>query len=509
MSLTTQNLGALAAARANEDTTALIAVARDGSERHYSGRSLEMGICAVAAMLVKRGLPPGSRIGILADNSSEYLIACMGTMRAGMVSVPINQKQPRDIIDYIVADAGISLVFADGEGAARLGTSVEVMPIDKLPIEAIGFSEPAVDAEDTAMILYTSGSTGKPKGVVLSHRSQLAMIENIVSGRDLALFKDRTGIVAAPMFHMNALVFIASLLAGSGRTVLMTKFDAELFARLIEKHRVNLVTGVPTMITVLYDAMPRLKAPDFSSVSTVYIGSAPVTEAVVKQARKMMPNAAVINSYGTTESGGGLFGPHPEGISRPPTSVGFPQPNVQLRLEGDENGGVLHVKARSGMSGYLNLPELTAERFQGGWFDTRDIFQVDQNGFYYFVGRADDMFVCSGENIYPGEVEKIIETHPDVVQASVVPVADRTRGQMPVAWVVSANAALDEKALKDHVLSHAAPHLHPRRVWFVDQLPLGGTGKIDRRALIGRAEAAIRSENMNVEMGVQNQEKVS
>ncbi len=505
MSLATQNLGALGATRRDHQSTALISVARDGSERHYSGRALEEGIRAVAAMLVQRGLPPGCRIGILADNSSEYVLACMGTMRAGMVAVPINQKQPRDIIDYIVADADISLVFADGEGAARLGTGVEVMPIDKLPSEALGFNEPAVNVEDTAMILYTSGSTGKPKGVVLSHRSQLAMIENIVSGRDLALFKDRTGIVAAPMFHMNALVFIASLLAGGGRTVLMTKFDAELFAHLIEKHRVNLVTGVPTMITVLYDAMPRLRTPDFSSVATVYIGSAPVTEAVVKQAKKMMPNAAVINSYGTTESGGGVFGPHPKGIPRPPTSVGFPQLNVQLRLEGGETGGVLHVKARSGMTGYLNLPELTAERFRDGWFDTRDIFEVDQNGFYYFIGRADDMFVCSGENIYPGEVEKIIETHPDVVQASVVPVPDRTRGQMPVAWVVAANTSLDEKTVKDHVLSHAAPHLHPRRVWFVDQMPLGGTGKIDRRNLIERAAATIQAESERVEY----QEKTS
>jgi long-chain acyl-CoA synthetase len=489
------NLGAQAAARGGEDSVVLVAVDRDGNERAFSGREMETRVRAVAAMLARRGLAPGSRIGILGANSGEYLAACLGTMRAGYVSVPINQRQPSDTIHYILADAGIGLVFADAEGGARLGDGVEVMPLDELPDDAMGFSEATISTEDPAMILYTSGSTGKPKGVVLSHRSQLAMVENVISGPDRAFFQDRTGIVAAPMFHMNALVFLASLLCGGGKTVLMSKFDAPLFAQLIKKHRVNLVTGVPTMITVLYDALPRLNAPDFSSVTTVYIGSAPVTEAVVRQAKEMMPNAAVINSYGTTESGGGLFGPHPDGIPRPPTSVGYPRSNVGLRLEGDGASGVLQVNARSAMSGYLNLPELTAERFSDGWFDTRDIFQVDADGFFYFIGRADDMFVCSGENIYPGEVEKIIESHPAVVQASVVPVADRVRGQMPVAWVVSADAALDEDAIKQHVLAHAAPHLHPRRVWFLDQLPLNGAGKIDRRALSQRAEAAIQSES--------------
>ena len=354
---------------------------------------------------------------------------------------------------------------------------------------------PVVDGADTGLILYTSGSTGRPKGVVLSHFSQLSMIDAVTGGADARLFAGQRGIVAAPMFHMNALVFIAAFLTGGGSIVLLPRFDPTAFAEAIATHEVTVVTGVPTMIALLHPAWRALGKPDLGSVHTVYIGSAPLTEAIVAQSREMMPNATVLNSYGTTESGGGLFGPHPDGVPRPPTTVGYPTPLVQVRLD-DE--GVLLVKAPSMMTGYLNLPDLTAGKLREGWYHTGDLFERDANGFYYFKGRADDMFVCSGENVYPGEVEQAIESHGSVLQAAVVPVADDVRGQVPVAFVVPsgapAGAPVDAGEIRDHVATRIAPYLTPRRVWFLEALPLASTTKVDRAELARRAEAFMAEE---------------
>ena len=141
------------------------------------------------------------------------------------------------------------------------------------------------------------------------------------------------------------------------------------------------------------------------------------------------------------------------------------------------------------MNDYHNLPDTTRKAITAdGFYRTGDVFRRDADGFYTFVGRADDMFVSGGENIYPGEVEKMLERHPDIHQAAVVPVEDEIKGQKPVAFVVARpGAALTEQAVKDFALANAAPYLHPRRVWFLTELPLAGTNKVDRRSLMQRA----------------------
>lgn len=485
-----RNLGDVLLARRDSAETAVIAMQAEGKARQFSCRDIESGTRAFAAYLQGRGFLPGERIGILAENSVEYLMAYLGVMRAACVCVPINFKQPPALIDHICKDAEIRAAFVDASGRARLPPGVEALPLETVPADT-DFQPLETDPQAPALILYTSGSTGRPKGVVLSHASQWSMIETVISGDDRALFEGRTGIVVAPMFHMNALVFIKSFLLGGGRIVLMSRFDIEGFAAAVRDFQVNVITGVPTMIAMLHREWPRLEQADFSSVKTVYIGSAPVTEAVIAQSLEMMPDARILNSYGTTETGGGLFGPHPDGLDRPPTSVGYPVSQVELRLEDRGEGrGLLHVRAPSAMIGYLNLPELTAKKMRDGWIDTGDLFTRDENGFYYFVGRDDDMFVCSGENVYPGEIEKAIESHPAVVQACVVPKDDVTRGQVPVAFVVSSDPGLSEQDVQDHVRSRAAYYLYPRRVFFVQELPLASTTKIDRKRLIEFAAAA-------------------
>ena len=186
-----------------------------------------------------------------------------------------------------------------------------------------------------------------------------------------------------------------------------------------------------------------------------------------------------------------MFGAHPDGIPVPSLALGYAQPHVEVRLLGGESTseGVLEVKTPSAMNGYLNLPEKTAEKMDPeGWITTGDIMRKDEDGFFYFVGRDDDMFNCGGENIYPGEIERRLETDPRVAESCVVSVADEIKGQKPVAFVVVAvGEDLTEQAVKDVALASGPAYMHPRRVYFLEEMPLAGTNKIDRKLLAALA----------------------
>ena len=256
-----------------------------------------------------------------------------------------------------------------------------------------------------------------------------------------------------------------------------------------------MLTSVPTMLALALRETDLLERLDLSSVEVVMTGSAPSTDALMDQIARVFPNAVINNTYGTTESSPIAFGPHPDGLPKPKLSLGHASPHAELRLvDGpDENQGVLLVRNKAIMPGYLQQPEETAKRVQDGWYDTVDVMRRDENGFYFFVGRADDMFVCGGENIYPGEVEKMLEGHPAVMQAAVVPVPDEIKGELPVAFVVprgGTTPTADE--IKQYALENAPPYQHPRQVTFVEELPLAGTNKVDRKVLIERAAREFR-----------------
>jgi acyl-coenzyme A synthetase/AMP-(fatty) acid ligase len=251
------------------------------------------------------------------------------------------------------------------------------------------------------------------------------------------------------------------------------------------------ITGVPTMLSLMLKEQDLLKSLDLSCVAGISVGSAPLSETLIEQVQDLFPNASIRNGYGTTEAGAMMFGAHPESIPVPSLSLGYPQTHVEVRLVDGTNSdeGVLEIKTPAAMNGYLNLPEKTAEKMDAqGWITTGDIMRRDENGFFYFVGRDDDMFNCGGENIYPGEVERIMESDPRVAESCVVPIADEIKGQKPVAFVVTAvGHDLTEQAVKDVVLENAPAYMHPRQVYFLEEMPLAGTNKIDRKALAALA----------------------
>jgi acyl-CoA synthetase (AMP-forming)/AMP-acid ligase II len=491
--VTVRNLAAILDRAAPDERPLIIQVSPDGDEQS----SLSYGegrrrIAALARGLQKRGLQRGEAVAIVAANSVDYLVLYMATMAAGLVSVCVNHKLPRETVVHVMKDSAVKLAVADAERAplvAELVPTVAIEGLDELldpgPFDAVDMAP-----EEVAMVLYTSGSTGLPKGVPLTHGGYIWATGATPEQRPG--IEGRKAIIAAPLFHMNGLFSAKLVMLNGGTIVLMTAFTAAGFIRAIDRQRVDMVTSVPTMLALVMRETEALAKADLGCVTTAVTGSAPSTAEFFEQMHRLFPNAETANSWGTTESGPIGFGPHPDGVPKPPGALGYPRRGIGVKfVGGDDSQGVLHIRTPALMTGYLNHEADTKKRLIDGWYDTGDVMRRDENGFVFFIGRADDMFQCGGENVYPGEVEKLLGQHPDVAQVCVVPVADEIKYQLPVAFVVpKPDAHPNEDALRRFALDNGPAYAHPRAVWFVAELPLAGTNKIDRKTLVERAAAA-------------------
>jgi acyl-CoA synthetase (AMP-forming)/AMP-acid ligase II len=452
---------------------------------------LDAAADAIAMMLTARGLARGSSVAILSGNRWEYIAAYFGIMRAGFVAVPVNIRFPADTIAFILDITATVFAFTDTAHAALPGTIPSLnFDATPLPLAAEKFTTIRPAPDETAQILFTSGSTGRPKGVPLSHDGQLWALAQMRKNTPASPPPASTrAILVQPLFHMNGLMVTKKLAMDAGSMVMLPSFNGRTYLQTIADWQVNTVRAVPTMLARALKEADLVESLDLAAVRAVGVGSAPVTTALMERMKLAFPNASVGNGYGTTEAGPSVFGPHPEGKPTPLLSVGYPLAEAEVRLVGGDTPeqGVLWMRNKAVMAGYLKLPDVSARVLNDGWYVSGDVFRRDADGFYYFVGRADDMFVCSGENIYPADVEKMLERHPAVHQVCVVPLADEERGQMPVAFIVPRGAAPPVRDIRDFALANGPAYQHPRRVLFLPDLPWAGTNKLDRAALIARA----------------------
>jgi len=301
-------------------------------------------------------------------------------------------------------------------------------------------------------------------------------------------------VMAAPFYHMNGLFITMNCIANGIGVVLMPRFQGRTYLELVAAYRCALLTGIPAMFAMALRKGDLISKHGYSFVDSIILGSSPLSKRLADDISRAFPNARIRNSFGTTEAGAYVFGPHPDGLATPSLSLGYPAAGVEIELfDGlDAYTGTMRMRSPAVMAGYLNQPDDTNAKLRDGWYCTGDVMRRDNQGFYYHIGRSDDMFVCGGENICPGEVEKMLETHDNIIQAAVVPLHDAIKGQVPVAFIVcKAGTAPSEQDVKAFALENGPAFSHPRQVIQVEALPIASSFKYDRKALIERVESDI------------------
>lgn len=430
---------------------------------HYTYNDIFSMANKFANGLKAYGIIKGDRVSIVAENSANYIAAYLGILKIGAVAVLVSTKISKDFKTFIENDSDIKLELNDNN-------------FDYYSSDMIDHTSIQMNETDPALILYSSGSTGMPKGVIISHAHLWIIKEKSKS----PLLQKLRYFIAAPFYHMNGLSNIETALSGGATVILMSKFEAGKALNLICTHKVNYISSVPSMIALMLKEPTNL---DLSFVKRISMASAPVSINLYNSIKEKFPNANISISYGSTETGPGLFGRHPT-LATPDMSVGYPIDGIEYRLV----EGVLQVKSPSMLLKYNNLHTNFTE---DGFFVTKDIFRVDENGFYFFVGRTDDMFVCGGDNVYPRQIEYILEGHNYVKDSAVIGLDDDIKGMKPYAFVTT-SSVISEESLIEYCFTKLPPNICPRKIWIIEKMPLTDVQKIDKTMLKQIAHEYIR-----------------
>jgi long-chain acyl-CoA synthetase len=470
-------------------------------ERSLTYRELQRLAGRLANLLYEAGVRPGDRVLLMCPNLPEFGVGYLGILMAGAIVVPVNPLLKDAEVRYVLEDSGavvlvgVRMCLPTLQAArAGLGRSSRILsldgPVDGTPgdvwlmetaREAVPRALPFRTGEDVAVCLYTSGTTGRPKGALLTHRNLIANLESFRAV--LHLTEDDVFLAVLPFFHAyGATVLFLEPLSIGATIVVEPRFVPEAVLRAIAQHRVTLFAGVPSMYAVLGSA-PR-PAADFSAWRLCISGGAPLP-LMVAQAFEAKYGIPIYEGYGPTECAPVLTVNPPFG-KRKLGSVGPPIPQVELRVvDGDGNplppGEVGEIAARGPnvMQGYLNRPAETAEVLRGGWYHTGDLGRVDEDGYYYIVDRKTDLILVGGLNVYPREVELVLESHPAVAEAAVIGRPDPLRGEAPQAYVIPRDGyRVETQELLQWCRQRLANYKVPHRVVVVSDLPRTVTGKI-------------------------------
>jgi long-chain acyl-CoA synthetase len=493
----TLNLGSILQAAAHERPTHP-AIRLGGRTVSYA--DLDRAARGVATSLRARGIEPGETVAILVPNLPEFTVAYFGILYAGCTVVPLNvllsapevtyhleDSQARLLIAHPLfgdaartgaSDAGVPLVWAGGEG----DDSVEAMASAD-PVVALHATSPA----DTAVILYTSGTTGRPKGAELTH-SNLLINCAVVVPRLIPIGVDDVTLATLPLFHSFGQTCIqnASIAAGATFT-LLPRFTPDDALEIMERDRVTVFAGVPTMYFALLHHEGRQY--DLSSLHFCMAGGAPMPVGVMKAFEAKYP-VKILEGYGLSETSP-VASFNMLNRPRKPGSIGYPVWGVEMaildeldRPVPDGEPGEICIRGHNVMKGYLGRPDATKEALRGGWFHSGDIGVRDPEGSFAIVDRKKDMIIRGGFNIYPREVEEVLFGHPAILEAAVIGVPHEKHGEEVKAIVVPRpDRDLSAEAVVAFCKERLAAYKYPRIIEFAESLPKGPTGKILKREL--------------------------
>lgn len=454
------------------------------------------------------GVKAGDRVGILALNSADYLVAQLAIWWIGAVVVPMNIRWTAEENSYSAADSGLSVLVADATflqaaiavhaaqpnirlvsldvQAPEPFVSLELLILGSRPVPAI---DTTIDA--LAGIYYTGGTTGFPKGVMLTHGALVAASMELSTTLQA---DDRSrALHAAPMFHLADGALCHAMLLLGACNIYIPRFEAAATVEAIERYQASHTLLVPTMIGLLLSD-PKYAPKRLNSLSTLVFGASPMNASLLARLQTELPDLRLVHCYGQTEMGPlvtFLDPRHQKPDDSKALSIGKPFPTVEVRIvnedgadvEADVAGEIL-ARGPNMMRGYWNKPEETAQAMVDGWVKTGDIAYRDEDGFMFICDRAKDMIITGGENVFSAEVENAIAAHSAVAQVAVIGIPDADYGERVHAVIMTRpGATLDQAALFEHCRALIANYKCPRSMEIRSELPFSGAGKILKRDL--------------------------
>jgi long-chain acyl-CoA synthetase len=467
-------------------------------ERVLTYAELDEYSARAAALLRSEGVRQGDRVALMLPNVPEFVVLYYGVLRAGAVVVPMNPLLKTRETEFHLTDSGAVRLFewhqAPGEGAkGAAAAGVRHTAVEPAAFAAaLAGHEPLpdvadADGEDMAVLLYTSGTTGRPKGAVLTHAG-LRHNTEVNSIQIQRMTPEDVVVGCLPLFHIFGQICTMSAAVCSGASlVLIPRFDPQAVLDAIARERATVFEGVPTMYAAL------LQHPSEADVSTLRMcisGGASLPVEILHGFERRF-GCPVLEGFGMSETSPVVTFNHPD-RPRKAGSIGTPIRDVEVRLLDDKGQdvapgqiGELAVRGPNVMKGYWNRPQETEAAVPDGWLRTGDLARADEDGYLYIVDRKKDMIIRGGYNVYPREIEEVLHEHPAVALAAVVGVPHAELGEEVAAVVVLRPAAqATPEELREYVKERVAAYKYPRRVWLVDKLPLGPSGKILKREIV-------------------------
>ncbi|MFI0467693.1 class I adenylate-forming enzyme family protein [Saccharopolyspora sp. 5N102] len=469
----------------------------------WSYARLRDASAAFGGELRARGVRTGDRVLLVAPTVPEFAVAYLGAHLIGAVVITMNTMATTPEIDYVVEDSGARLLVAwhEAREPAQRVADERALHLRVLgPGAAAEEGEPVhtpvdLDRQCTAVLLYTSGTTGRPKGVELTVANLLDTARTLVEQLHLTA-ADRCG-TGLPLFHVFGQAVCLNLALAAGCSIsLLSPFDPTAMLGMIRRDRLTLVAGVPTMWNAMLHAAGDFGPDDFADLRLASSGGASLPGEVISAFSERF-GCTILEGYGLTESTAAATYHSPDHEQRV-GSVGLPLPGTAVEVRGPDGDalpagevGEVYLRGPSVMKGYWNRPEETAADLADGWLKTGDLGRLDEDGYLHIVDRVKDLIIRGGYNVYPREVEEVLYQHPDIVEVAVIGVPDERYGE-EVAAVITARpgAEIAPEELrawaKEQLSAYKVPHL----IRFVDALPKGATGKIQKRALDWKALSA-------------------